>query len=525
MRKILIVFLLIINTLLCGQTNYLKVILNNNEFYISAVERNQVNYFSVKDFAQLLDLNFSYDTKSKKIKIENDNSEIIITAKNSFVIISEGKEIKNKFQIPVSTLLLNNEVFFPVIFCSEILSEFLNSKVKYAAEENQLIINFEKKMVSHIEKQEDKAADSSNIRKAVQRYDIEKIEIDEKANGTLLRLKCSKEVKNFKSSIQKNKLFLFLSNVTISPEITSKFHDNNQIKKIEAKNFGENVQIEFTFDESTQFSDSLQDAIKDFDSNDIIITLFKKQSFPNKIDSKIQDWILDTVVIDPGHGGKDAGAIGITGVKEKDINLKIALKLGELIKKNMPEIKVVYTRTTDKFVELYKRGKIANENNGKLFISIHCNSVGKRKSDSRGSEVYLLRPGKTKRAIEIAEFENSVIKYEDDPSRYKELTDENFILVSMAQSSFMRYSEKFAEILHTGWDKYVKIPSRGVKQAGFYVLVGASMPSVLIETGFISNKIDESYLKSNKGQLNIANSIFQSIKKYKLFYDNELKNK
>ncbi len=113
----------------------------------------------------------------------------------------------------------------------------------------------------------------------------------------------------------------------------------------------------------------------------------------------------------------------------------------------MKDVKVVYTRKTDKFVELYKRGQIANENDGKLFISIHCNSTPKKPTNASGFEVYLLRPGRTKEAISIAERENSVIQYEDNPGRYKALTDENFILVSMAQSSYMKYSEKFSDII------------------------------------------------------------------------------
>ena len=136
----------------------------------------------------------------------------------------------------------------------------------------------------------------------------------------------------------------------------------------------------------------------------------------------------------------------------------------------------------------------------------------------------LLRPGRTKEAIAIAEFENSVISLEDDPTRYKQLNDENFILVSMAQASNMRYSETFADMLNTEWIKKVNIPSRGIKQAGFYVLVGASMPAVLIETGYISNKSDAKYLNSKKGQKQIASSIFNAIVKYKKYYKNSINN-
>jgi N-acetylmuramoyl-L-alanine amidase len=258
-------------------------------------------------------------------------------------------------------------------------------------------------------------------------------------------------------------------------------------------------------------------------SNDILITIHNKLFVKNDKSKKKGKWEFDVIVIDAGHGGKDAGAIGVNGVKEKDVNLGIALELGKLIKNQMKDVKVVFTRKDDTFIDLYKRGKIANEQNGKLFISIHCNSTPKKPTDANGFEVYLLRPGRTKEAIAIAEFENSVIQYEENPQRYQKLTDENFILVSMAQSAYMRYSEKFAELLHNEFVKHPKIQSRGVKQAGFYVLVGASMPNVLIESGFLSNPDDAKYLSTKEGQKEFARYVFEAIKKYREHYENEMK--
>ena len=198
------------------------------------------------------------------------------------------------------------------------------------------------------------------------------------------------------------------------------------------------------------------------------------------------------------------------------------MKLGKLIEDNIKDVKVVYTRKTDEAVDLYERGKIANEQDGKLFISIHCNSMPKKPSDVEGFEVYLLRPGRTKEAIDIAERENSVIQYEDNPARYQKLTDENFILVSMAQSAYMKYSEEFSDILNKQMGDELNIDSRGVKQAGFYVLVGASMPSVLIETGYLSNYHDATILKSQKGQEAIAKAIYESVKRFKVQYEKSL---
>jgi N-acetylmuramoyl-L-alanine amidase len=299
----------------------------------------------------------------------------------------------------------------------------------------------------------------------------------------------------------------------------SKFISENKqglIKDIIARNIGNDCEIKFYLREEFTTSEVLNSP----QGNDILITLHNK-IFTNDKEKAVKSerWNFDVVVIDAGHGGKDFGAIGVNKAREKDINLSIGLKLGKLIEKELKDIKVVYTRKDDTFVELYKRGKIANDHNGKLFISIHCNSTAKKNSDANGFEVYLLRPGKTQDAIEIAETENAVIQYEADPKRYQKLTDENFILVSMAHSSYMKYSEKFAELLHNLFSNDFSLESRGVKQAGFYVLVGASMPSVLIESGFLSNKKDAEYLKSSKGQDEIASAIFRVVKGYKAYYE------
>ena len=165
---------------------------------------------------------------------------------------------------------------------------------------------------------------------------------------------------------------------------------------------------------------------------------------------------------------------------------------------------------------------MANEKGGKLFISIHCNSTKRKPTDATGIEVYLLRPGRTQEAINIAERENRVIEYEDDPTRYEQLTDENFILVSMAHSSYMKYSESFADMLNTQFKHNTKLKARGVKQAGFYVLVGASMPSVLIESGFITNKKDVNYLKSSSGNTQLAEAIFEAIEEYRQYYEKQM---
>ena len=156
-------------------------------------------------------------------------------------------------------------------------------------------------------------------------------------------------------------------------------------------------------------------------------------------------------------------------------------------------------------------------------MSIHCNSAPRKPHRLNGFEIYLLRPGKTDAALRIAERENSVVTLEHGyQEHYQQLTEENFILLTMAQSAYVKYSEQFADILQQEMGKYLTIQNNGVKQAGFYVLVGASMPNVLIETGYLSNKHDEKILKSAKGQQRVAEAIFAAVQRYKQEYEKTL---
>ncbi len=252
-------------------------------------------------------------------------------------------------------------------------------------------------------------------------------------------------------------------------------------------------------------------------------TTENKNSSRKKNSSEKKKWALDVIVIDPGHGGKDQGAAGVNGTLEKDVVLAIGKKLGSMLKEELPETKVVFTRDDDRFIELYRRGQIANEAKGKLFISLHCNSMPKKPHSAKGFETYILKPERSDDAIHVAETENAVIKLENDQKRYKKLTQEEFIIVNMMQSAFMKFSEKFGALVQKQVTQSLPLQSRGVNQAGFLVLVGASMPSVLIETGFLSNTTEEKYLRSTKGQTAIAETILKAIIKYRAEYERMIK--
>lgn len=224
---------------------------------------------------------------------------------------------------------------------------------------------------------------------------------------------------------------------------------------------------------------------------------------------------MKTIVIDAGHGGHDVGCLGSSS-QEKNIALAVSLKLGQLIEKNFPDIKVVYTRETDVFIELHERAAIANRNRADLFICIHCNSGP---SAAFGSETYVMGLHKTADNLSVAKRENSSILLEKDYKTKYDGFDPNSpeanIIFSLYQNTFMNQSLHFASLLQEQFARNSGRFNRGVKQAGFMVLFRTAMPSVLIELGFLTNKADEKFLISEKGQDGMSNSILMAFREYK----------
>jgi N-acetylmuramoyl-L-alanine amidase len=222
---------------------------------------------------------------------------------------------------------------------------------------------------------------------------------------------------------------------------------------------------------------------------------------------------IKTVVIDAGHGGKDPGCHGASA-NEKNVCLSIALKLGELIKKKFPEIKVVYTRDKDVFVELDERANIANKAKADLFICIHANSAS---PSAYGAETYVLGLHRTESQQHVAERENSTIFLEDDKGeKYKEfdMSPDALIARQIQLAVFLDQSILFAEKVQKEFRNIGRY-DRGVRQAGFLVLYKTTMPSVLIETGFLTNPNEEKFLADVEGQTKMANSMFAAFEKYK----------
>ena len=231
---------------------------------------------------------------------------------------------------------------------------------------------------------------------------------------------------------------------------------------------------------------------------------------------------ITKVVIDAGHGGKDPGAIGKKS-KEKDITLKVAKMTGDYIKQYCPDVKVIYTRSSDVSVSLLRRAQIANENDADLFISIHCNANSSTKP--YGVETFVMGEHRNAANLEVAKLENASIIYEDNTEQnygdFNPNSAEAYIMLNFFQSEHKNASLDLAERIQNQLVKRVGRKDRGVQQAGFLVLYKTAMPSVLVEIGFISNPAEENFLISNDGQTYIASALFRAFRDYKKAYEKD----
>lgn len=510
-------FLLLLSQSLLAQQNVIKVVFEEDESkgaVIGKFDFNGVTYGSLNDLSELLGLNTFANLETRKFEVKLAKYRMRMTADNPFIVISDSVgENQSIIQMSANVLVAAGTFFVP-------LEEFLRPF-------NQLYGGASTY---------DKSTETMRIARTTvpSAYDISDLIIEQRKNGYLVRIKTSRQFNEYeawlqqapKSSGQHGWLYVTIANARADTTKLNAVNASGIVQRVLAIQNPTAVQLTFKLNRHAESAQILPDP----SSYDLLLTIHtptdslvfaeKQKELQQALEDQRNRWKLDIIVIDPGHGGKDPGTIGVTKVREKDITLGIAQKLGALIKRSLKGVKVVFTRKKDEFVELYRRGQIANEAGGKLFISIHCNAMPKKPHPLKGFEIYLLRPGRTDDAIAIAERENAVVRLEEGyQKRYQELTEENFILLTMAQSAYARYSEEFAVLLQQEMERRLELQNRGVKQAGFYVLVGASMPNVLVEAGYLTNRSEEKFLKSEAGQQEVAQSIFYAVKKYKEEYD------
>ena len=264
----------------------------------------------------------------------------------------------------------------------------------------------------------------------------------------------------------------------------------------------------------------------------LIFFLFVFIISSNFLFSQVNSNKIKTIVIDPGHGGKDSGTMGTKRFKiyEKHVALSVSLKLGKYISESFPEIDVIYTRSSDVFLELNERTEIANNANADLFISIHCDGFTNPKPS--GASVFVMGMSKLKANMDVAMRENAAIYLEDNYQQKYEGFDpkspESYIVFSLMQNTYLNQSLKIAEEVENQFATRANRKSRGVKQAPFYVISRTNMPSILVECGFLTNPKEEEFLHSDLGQDYIASAIFRAFRTYKEnieIEENNLNNK
>jgi len=458
----------------------------SNSVHLKTVTKNNIHFFSINEFILKNNLNSTYYESKEKLEIIYEGNKIYFSPESSFCRIND-----NSFHLGYATLLIKNKIYIPAEYFKKIINESGLSMQITKIDNNNIVFNM-------------------NI------YNMHDFYIDKKKNGLEIDIHTNKhfQEKDIAISIDSNG---WLNITIIDAKIDSMGFQNSRLKdpirKMRTFSSPHSAQISFLLEEKAD------DIIVSSNEKNINISLsINQEEYANIIQKKRSKKFFNRIVIDAGHGGKDPGAIGINKLQEKEVTLDIAKQLTRMLERNS-KFKVVNTRNEDVFIPLWKRTQIANDVEGDMFISIHANSTANSQS-VYGFETFLLRVGKTEAAIEVAKRENSVIDLEENKKKYKQLTDEELIIATITQNTDMKASEDLASIIQNNLAKKLpKSRNRGVKQAGFHVLVGASMPNVLVEVGFLSNKQEADNLSKYQYRRKIATALYQAIVQFDLSHE------
>lgn len=465
---------------------------NFPERTIPYIERNNFIYISLNALAEVSGFGIYANEARQKSVLYIGKDKATFTAENNFVILND-----HVYQVLYVPIWEEGELWIPPRLLSNLFSKYTAKSITFDPVGKTLTLSSKRDI------------------------NLTGIKIEAKENGTLIRINSLKKFKprDISLKIANGWLHIDVFGGKVDSSIKKYFKPVGIVTEFQTIAFDQIVSLAFKLNKKIISRELIQSP----GENDILVNLRTNDKVESgkgnrsKLEKEKQEWLINTIVIDPGHGGKDPGAVGYKGLKEKDVVLGVGLRLGKILKKNMPGTKILFTRNTDIFIPLWRRTQFANEKKGKLFVSLHCNSNPNHHAN--GFETYFLSADKDKnrQAKDVVFKENASIKFEkaEDQERYKGV---NFILATMAQSAFIRQSQYLATVVQNSFSRRMKpigLKPRGVKQGRFWVMVGATMPNILVEMGFVSNKYESKILRKSSNQQKIAQAIFDGINKYK----------
>lgn len=455
-----ILLILVLTTLVNARTaEFYTVNINKSVDSLRIYRMDDIDYIDLNVLSSILSLDSYYKKTQETIRIESDDSYVIITM-NSPYFRKAGKI----FKMPYSPVYMKDIILVPIHALMYIFKDMLPSNSIFNAYE--LSISRNAKIRDIIEHNEyiDIVFDM------IPSYDMEKSLRD---------------------------LIFFIKDCSTAEDFSAK-KNTGLLRVLKTIMNDSELTLIVTYNPAMEF-----DYIKDI--GDTLRLMFKKRKTAPSNNNTIT---IQTVIIDAGHGGKDPGAIGPTGLKEKTVTLDIAMRLKDLIQSKLKNVKVIMTRSDDRYVSLQERTLLANKYPDAVFISIHCNASYNK--NAKGAETYFLSTAKTdwQRAVEARE--NASLAFD---VKIEDREGIDFVLWDLAQNEFLSESSHLAELIQMHFESNTKNP-RGLNQAGFYVLKGNYMPAVLVETAFISNKEEETLLKTSSFRQTLAENIFNGIKVY-----------
>jgi len=444
-----------------------------------------IDFVPVRELADLLEARTYFSALSKKIILFLGNHKVRVTAHNPFIVVDGS----NVLQMPINTDFDEQGIWVPLDYFIDLIASYSPTPISYNRNTHTL----------------------SLVKEGI---NILAVNLEEKINGTLIRIPTLRKFNLSNLSVRQSQGWLYIDiygGRIDSTRLVIK-RPAGIVRKMIPIQFEESIQLSFLLRKEVS-KENISISSRD---DEIQVRIQTSKKIPDNMivdmEQERKKWMIDKIIIDPGHGGKDPGTIGYRGLKEKDVVLDIAKYLKEKIEKEL-KIKALLTRNSDRLVELRERSAFANRNGGKLFISIHANSAPAR--SARGVETLVLGVARNDKDRETAIKENSVIKYEDSWEDYGDLTDENYILMAMAQNSFNKESQQLAAYVQGEVPKALGTKSRDFRQAPYIVLIGTSMPKIILEVGFISNRGEATKLRDKKHKRRVAEGIFKGIKKFK----------